>query len=233
MLPGERGAGAATNSDGEFRAPPGAGPQRVRAPEVPGAAQFASPCLGAPMRRGPPAPGVHRAGTFVLFLLPGGRLRRFAPELGPAAAEEVEGSMSLGSVGEEVALEEEGEVPEVSRRLYLRGAAGIVASNLSAGTEALARCSEVKRRAIMTVDASGTAASPAVSSHQLRSCHASAASASSHGPLTARLTRAIGGPSSFWGPPALRPLERARSRAGLPGATVGILDTGVSWSTCS
>jgi hypothetical protein len=105
--------------------------------------------------------------------------------------------MGLGSVGEEVALEEEGEVPEVSRRLYLRRAAGIIAPNLSAGTEALAWCSAVKQRTIMTVDASGTAASPAVSSHQLRSHHASAASASSHSPLTARLTRAIGGPSSF------------------------------------
>jgi hypothetical protein len=73
--------------------------------------------------------------------------------------------MSLGSVGEEVALEEEGEVPEVSRRLYLRGTASIVASNLSAGTEALAQCSAVRQRAIMTVDASGTAASPTVLSH--------------------------------------------------------------------
>jgi hypothetical protein len=141
--------------------------------------------------------------------------------------------MSLGSVGEEVALEVEGEVPEVSRRLYLRGADGVVVSNLSAGTEALARCSAVKRRAIMTVDASGTAPSPAVSSHQLRSRHASTASASSHGPLTAWLTRAVGGPSSFWGAPALRSLERARSRAGLLGATVGVLDTGVSRPTCS
>jgi hypothetical protein len=35
------------------------------------------------------------------------------------------------------------------------------------------------------------------------------------------------------GPPALRSLERARLRAGLPGATVGVLDTGVSRSTCS
>jgi hypothetical protein len=132
-----------------------------------------------------------------------------------------------------VALEEEGEVPEVSRRLYLRGAVGVIASNLSAGTKALTRCSAVKRRAIMMVDASGTAASPAISSHQLRSRHASAASASSHGPLTARLTHAVGGPSSFWGLPALRPLKRVHSRAGLPRATVGVLDTGVSWSTCS
>jgi hypothetical protein len=127
--------------------------------------------------------------------------------------------MSLGSVGEEVALEEGGEVSEVLRRLYLRGAASVVASNLIVGIEPLARCSAVKRRAIMRVDASGTAASPSVSSHQLRSRHASAASASSHGPLTALLTRAVGGPSSFWGPPALRPLKRVCSRAGLPGAT--------------
>jgi hypothetical protein len=51
---------------------------------------------------------------------------------------EAEGSICLGGVEEEVALEEEGEVPEVSRRLYLRGAAGVDASNLSARIEALA-----------------------------------------------------------------------------------------------
>jgi hypothetical protein len=136
-------------------------------------------------------------------------------------------------VKEEVALEEDGEVPEVSRRLYLRGAAGAIALNPSVGTEALVQCSAAKRRAIMTIDASGTAASPAVSSRQLQGCHVSAASASSHGPLTAWLTRAIGGPSSFWGPLALRSLRRARSWARLPKATVGVLDTGVSRSTCS
>jgi hypothetical protein len=103
------------------------------------------------MLRGPSVPSVHQAGTFVLFLLPGGRPRRFAPELGPAAAEEAKGSMSLGSVGEEVALEEEGEVPEVSRRPYLRGAAGVDVSNLSVGTKVLAQRSVVKRHAIMTV----------------------------------------------------------------------------------
>jgi hypothetical protein len=58
--------------------------------------------------------------------------------------EEVEGSISLGSVGEEVTLEEEGEVLEVSRRLYLRGTAGVIASNLSAGTKVLAWYSAVK-----------------------------------------------------------------------------------------
>jgi hypothetical protein len=233
MLPEARGAGAATRGDGVFMAPPGAGPRRVRALEVPGAARFAVPCMGAPRRKGPPTPGAHRAGTFSLFLLPGGRPRRFAPELVPAAAEEAEGSIGLGVVEGEVAWEGEGDVPEVSRRPYLRGAAGAVVPNLSAGTEALAQRSAVKRRAIMTVDALGTAASPAVSSHQLRSRQASAASASSHGPLTPRLTRAIGGPSSFWGPPALRPLKRVRSWAGHPGATFGVLDTRVSWSTCS
>jgi hypothetical protein len=103
------------------------------------------------MRRGPPALGVHWAGIFTLFLLPGGRPRCFAPELDPAAAEEAEGSICLGDVEEEVALEEEGEVPEVLRRLYLRGAAGIDASNLSAGIKALAQRFAAKRRAIMTV----------------------------------------------------------------------------------
>jgi hypothetical protein len=57
----------------------------------------------------------------------------------------------LGSVEEEVALEQEGEVPEVSRKLHLKGAASIDASNLSAGIEALAQHSAAKRRAIMTV----------------------------------------------------------------------------------
>jgi hypothetical protein len=103
------------------------------------------------MRRGPPAPGVHRAGTFALFLLPAGHPRRFIPELDPKAAEESEGSIAWGSIEEEVALEEEGEVPEVSRRLHLKGAAGVEASNLSAGIEALVQRSAAKRRAIMTV----------------------------------------------------------------------------------
>jgi hypothetical protein len=195
MFPGRRGAGAITSGDGEFREPLGAGPRRVRAPETPGAARSVLLRLVAPMRRGPLAPGAHWARTFAVLPLPEERPRRFTPELGPAAAAEAEGSMGGG--GGEVALEEGGEVPEVSRRLYLRGATGIVASNLSAGTKASAWCSAAKRRAIMTVDASGTAVSPAVSPHQLRSRHASAASASSHGPLTTRLTRAVGGPSSF------------------------------------
>jgi hypothetical protein len=48
------------------------------------------------MQRGPPVPSVHWAGTFTFFPLPRGRPRRFAPELDPTAAEELEGSMSLG-----------------------------------------------------------------------------------------------------------------------------------------
>jgi hypothetical protein len=137
MFPEVRGAGTAAKGDGAFRAPPGARPRRDRALEVPGAARFAVPRIDAPRRKGLPVPGAHWGGTFSLFLLPGGRPQCFAPELVPAAAEEAEGSIGLGVVEEEVTLEEEGEVPEVSRRPYLRGAAGVVASNLSAGTEVL------------------------------------------------------------------------------------------------
>jgi hypothetical protein len=108
-------------------------------------------------------------------------------------------------------------VPEVSRRLYLRGAAGVITSNLSAESEASAWCTAAKRRAIMTVDASGTAVSPAVWPHQLRSRHASAVSASSHGPLTTRLTRAVGGTSSFWGPLALLPPQEGAFVGRAPG----------------
>jgi hypothetical protein len=73
-----------------------------------------------------------------LFLLPGGHPRCFVPELAPAAAEDAEGSLAWGCVEEDAALEEEGEVPEVSRRLYLRGAASVDASNLSTGIKASA-----------------------------------------------------------------------------------------------
>jgi hypothetical protein len=86
-----------------------------------------------------------------LFLPPGGHQRRFTPELDSTAAEEAEGSMGSESVEEEVALEEEGEVLEVSRRLYLRGAADVDASSLSVGIKALAQRSAAKRRAIMMV----------------------------------------------------------------------------------
>jgi hypothetical protein len=58
-------------------------------------------------------------------------------------------------------------------------------------------------------DALETVASPAVSSRQLRPRHVSRVSASSHGPLTARLTRAVGGPSRFGGP---RPFASSRGR---------------------
>jgi hypothetical protein len=57
----------------------------------------------------------------------------------------------LGNIEEEVALEEEGDVPEVSRRLHLKGVPGVEASNLSAGIKALAQHSAAKRRTIMTV----------------------------------------------------------------------------------
>jgi hypothetical protein len=98
MLPAKQGASIATTSgDSATRAPPGAGPQRVKAVEVPGAARFSVPRAGAPMHRGPPAPGAPMAGTFGLFWLPRGRPRRFvpAPE-DPAVAEEAEGSMAQG-----------------------------------------------------------------------------------------------------------------------------------------
>jgi hypothetical protein len=48
------------------------------------------------MWRGPPAPGVHWAGIFAFFPLPRGRPRCFVREFDPAAAEELEGSMSSG-----------------------------------------------------------------------------------------------------------------------------------------
>jgi hypothetical protein len=98
MLTAERGASiAATSGDGVARAPPGAGPRRVKAPEVLGAAQFSMPRAGTPMRRGPPTPGAPMAGTFGLFRLPRGHPRCFlhAPE-DPAAAEEAEGAMAQG-----------------------------------------------------------------------------------------------------------------------------------------
>jgi hypothetical protein len=107
MLPGAWGAGAVATGDGAFRAPPGARPQRVKALEVPGAARSATPCISAPMRRGPPASGFHQAGTFALFLLPGGRPRCFVPEPDPAAAEEADGSMLKEESKGGVAREEE------------------------------------------------------------------------------------------------------------------------------
>jgi hypothetical protein len=72
MLPGVRGASAITTGDGAFRVPLGTGPRRVKALEVPRAARSTTPCIGIPMHRGPPALGVHWAGTVALFLLSGG-----------------------------------------------------------------------------------------------------------------------------------------------------------------
>jgi hypothetical protein len=99
MLLMERGASiAATSGDGVARAPPGVGPQRVKALEVPGVARFSMPCAGAPMRKGPLALGAPMAGTFGLFRLPGGCSRCFAPALeDTAAAEEAVGFMAQGS----------------------------------------------------------------------------------------------------------------------------------------
>jgi hypothetical protein len=50
---------------------------------------------------------------------------------------------------------------------------------------------------------------------QLRGCHMPTISASSHGPLTTWLTRAVGGPSSFGGP---RPFASSRGRLRGPGS---------------
>jgi hypothetical protein len=49
-----------------------------------------------------------------------------------------------------MALEGGGEVPEVSRRTYLREASGVDPSNPCAGIEVLALRSAVKRRIITT-----------------------------------------------------------------------------------
>jgi hypothetical protein len=100
MLPTEWGADIATTSgDGAARAPPAAGPRRVRAKEVLVAARFSVPRVGTPMRRGPPALGAPMAGTFGLFRLPRGRPRCFFPASeNPVAVEEEEGSMAQGKL---------------------------------------------------------------------------------------------------------------------------------------
>jgi hypothetical protein len=105
--------------------------------------------------------------------------------------------MGSGSVEEDVALEEEDEVPEVSRRLYLRGAAGINASSLGSGIEALAQRSAAKRRAIMTVRRLGDSSvacrfvSPAAGAPRAHDLYIFTWSSDR------ALTRAIEGPSSF------------------------------------
>jgi hypothetical protein len=100
MLPAERGADiAATSGGGAAKAPPGAGPRRVRAEEAIGTVQFSPPRIGALMRRGPPAPGALMAGIFGLFLLPRGHPQRFFPVVvDPTAPEEEEGSLALGKL---------------------------------------------------------------------------------------------------------------------------------------
>jgi hypothetical protein len=74
-----------------------------------------------------------------LFLLLGGCPRRFVLDPDPTAAEEAEGSMLRKEFADGVVLEEKSEVPEVSRRLHLKGVAGFEASNPSAGIGASAR----------------------------------------------------------------------------------------------
>jgi hypothetical protein len=51
---------------------------------------------------------------------------------------------------------------------------------------------------------------------QLRGRHVPTTSTSSHGPLTAQLTRAVGGPNSFWGPWPFAP-SRGRIAGRAPG----------------
>jgi hypothetical protein len=79
-----------------------------------------------------------------LFLLPEGHPRRFVPEPDPTAAEEAEGSILREESADGVVLEEESEVPKVSRRLHLKGAAGFEASNPCTGIEASAQRSVAK-----------------------------------------------------------------------------------------
>jgi hypothetical protein len=56
MLPMERGANiAATSGADAAKAPPGAGPWRVRAEEALRVVRFSAPCPDAPMGRGPSA----------------------------------------------------------------------------------------------------------------------------------------------------------------------------------
>jgi hypothetical protein len=142
MLPAEWGACIATAiGDGMFRAPPGAGPQRVKAMEVPGVARFTVPCIGARMRRGPPAPGVHRARTFGLFLLPRGRLHPRACRSGSdRGGRGIHGSGKISE--EEVVLEEVSEVPRASRRLHLK--ARSVSNYQVLARESKRRCSALQ-----------------------------------------------------------------------------------------
>jgi hypothetical protein len=59
-------------------------------------------------------------------------------------AEKAEGSMPREEFADGVVLEKESEVPEVSRRLHLKGAADFEASNPSAGNRASVQRSVVK-----------------------------------------------------------------------------------------
>jgi hypothetical protein len=60
------------------------------------------------------------------------------------AEEEAEGSILREESADGLVQEEESEVPEVSRRLHLKGTAGFEASNPSTGIRASAQRSVVK-----------------------------------------------------------------------------------------
>jgi hypothetical protein len=70
-------------------------------------------------------------------------------------------------------------------------------------------------------------------SRQLQSRHVSAASASSHGPLTVRVDASRWRAQQLLEAPDPSLPREARLWGRLPGATIGVLDTGVSQSTCS
>jgi hypothetical protein len=108
--------------------------------EVPRAAWFAAPYGGAAMRRGPPALGAHRTGTFGLFRLPGGRHGVSPPSSQIRRQRRRQKDPSLGEVSEE----EVGEVSRASRRLHWKGATGVEASSPSAGIGASAQRPVVK-----------------------------------------------------------------------------------------
>jgi hypothetical protein len=124
-------------------------------------------------------------------------------------------------------------VPEVSRKIYLRGASGVDASNPYAGIKALAQRSIVKRRIIMT----GRCLRDRSVARRFVSPAAAAPRVWGLCFFTWSSDRAVDAcrwrAQQLLGPLALCFLKRAHSWAGLPRATVGVLDTGVSRSTCS
>jgi hypothetical protein len=125
-------------------------------------------------------------------------------------------------------------VQRASNKQHLKGAAGVEASSPNTGIRASAQYpySEVTchhgslmhrgllHRPPLRLASRGHATCPRpLHLHMVLSPHT--------------LTRAVGGPNSFWGPLTLCSLEMARLWARLPRATIGVLDTEVSRSTCS